>query len=469
MLRRFSVNFAVLSLFLDWALLVLAFLIAVAARRPLNILPFVEPITSPVIIPITIIILFPLLWVGILLLFSVYDGRKNLKATHEVVSLTFGSILAAISMAGVLYLSFREISRFLFLTFIGMGYGFVLGWRVIYRIVYKRNIFGMVKKRRVIIVGSSESGVLIAEKIREDEQFNLELVGWIGSPECPGQGDQILGPLEAAHEIIGSYKVDDVILALPRMDETQLVQVVSELHDLPVRVWVIPDYYSLALHKASIEEFAGLPLLDLRAPALSDYQRFIKRVFDLLVSFVSLPIIIPFCGVIGLLIKLDSWGPVFYSSSRVGENGRVFKMLKFRSMVADAEKHLVVSHISGEVDKVNHKKRDDPRITRIGKFLRRTSIDEIPQIWNVLRGEMSLVGPRPELPELVEKYDTWQRKRFAVPQGMTGWWQINGRSDKPMHLHTEEDLYYVQHYSIWLDLQIIIKTIWVVISGQGAF
>jgi lipopolysaccharide/colanic/teichoic acid biosynthesis glycosyltransferase len=112
---------------------------------------------------------------------------------------------------------------------------------------------------------------------------------------------------------------------------------------------------------------------------------------------------------------------------------------------------------------------DDPRVTRVGRFLRRTSLDEIPQLFNVLKGEMSLVGPRPEMPNLVEKYDLWQRKRFTVPQGMTGWWQVNGRSDKPMHLHTDEDLYYVQNYSIWLDLQIIFKTIWVVLRRKGAY
>jgi lipopolysaccharide/colanic/teichoic acid biosynthesis glycosyltransferase len=116
-----------------------------------------------------------------------------------------------------------------------------------------------------------------------------------------------------------------------------------------------------------------------------------------------------------------------------------------------------------------HKRPDDPRVTRVGRFLRRASLDELPQLINVLKGEMSLVGPRPELPELVARYEDWQRKRFAVPQGMTGWWQVNGRSDKPMHMNTEFDLFYIQNYSILLDVQILVKTLWVVLSGKGAF
>jgi lipopolysaccharide/colanic/teichoic acid biosynthesis glycosyltransferase len=154
---------------------------------------------------------------------------------------------------------------------------------------------------------------------------------------------------------------------------------------------------------------------------------------------------------------------------RVGENGGKFRMIKFRTMLVGAEK---MQHMVEKLDpdgNLIYKTPDDPRVTRVGRFLRRTSLDELPQLFNVFKGEMSLVGPRPEMPELVEKYDLWQRKRFAVPQGMTGWWQINGRSDKPMHLHTEEDLYYVQHYSIWLDLQILVMTLWVVLRGKGAY
>jgi lipopolysaccharide/colanic/teichoic acid biosynthesis glycosyltransferase len=174
-------------------------------------------------------------------------------------------------------------------------------------------------------------------------------------------------------------------------------------------------------------------------------------------------------GLIALAIRLDSPGPVFYRSRRIGENGRIFNMIKFRTMVQNAEQLLQQVSLKDEAGRPIYKRRDDPRVTRVGRILRRASLDEFPQLLNVLRGEMSLVGPRPEMPELVEKYDLWQRRRFSVPQGVTGWWQVNGRSDKPMHLHTEEDLYYVQNYSLWLDLHILMRTIWAVVRGKGAY
>jgi lipopolysaccharide/colanic/teichoic acid biosynthesis glycosyltransferase len=152
----------------------------------------------------------------------------------------------------------------------------------------------------------------------------------------------------------------------------------------------------------------------------------------------------------------------------VGENGKLFCIYKFRSMVVDAEADLMKQR-QIEDQTAAHKRPHDPRVTRVGHFLRRTSIDELPQLFNVLKGEMSLVGPRPELPGLVEQYEIWQRRRFAVPPGITGWWQVNGRSDRPMHLHTDDDLYYIQNYSPLMDLRILWRTIGTVVRGKGAY
>jgi exopolysaccharide biosynthesis polyprenyl glycosylphosphotransferase len=248
-----------------------------------------------------------------------------------------------------------------------------------------------------------------------------------------------------------------------------LDQLVTELLPLPVKVWVIPDYFRLALHQATFDSFAGIPLLDLRAPALSDYQRLIKRSFDLILAVFLLIVCLPGMGLIALLIRIESPGPALLRQQRVGENGQLFKMLKFRSMIHNAEELKAQVEFVDDEGHLVHKTKQDPRTTRVGRLLRRTSIDELPQLYNVLKGDMSLVGPRPELPYLVDKYEPWQRARFSVPQGMTGWWQIQGRSDKPMHLNTEDDIFYVQNYSILLDIYILFKTIGVVWKGKGAF
>ena len=284
--------------------------------------------------------------------------------------------------------------------------------------------------------------------------MGIRILGYLDDdPAKQARGLDVLGSLDKTRELVLENDVDDVIVALPQSAFSRLNEVVSGLYDLPVRVWVIPDYFALTLHQASVEKFAGLPMLNLRAPAISEYQRMVKRGFDLISTLLAMPILLPVIGLIAAAIKLDSPGPAFYRQKRVGENGRIFEMVKFRTMVenADALRHQVET--VNDEGQLIHKQRNDPRVTRVGKFLRRTSMDELPQLFNVLKGEMTLVGPRPEMPYLVEKYDLWQRKRFAVPQGMTGWWQIHGRSDRPMHLNTEDDLFYVQNYSLWLDLK----------------
>lgn len=236
-----------------------------------------------------------------------------------------------------------------------------------------------------------------------------------------------------------------------------------------MRVWIVPDYFELALHQARLAEFAGLPMLDLNAAALSEYQRMIKRVFDLLV--IGLFVIPAFLVmvVVALAIFIFDGRPILFKQSRAGESGRLFTLYKFRTMVIGAEKMLLQNAKTDVHGNILHKQQGDPRVTPLGRFLRRFSLDELPQLINVLNGDMSLVGPRPELPELVKNYQPWQRERFAIPQGLTGWWQIHGRSDKPMHLHTEEDLYYVKNYSFWLDLYILMRTFWIVLRGKGAY
>jgi len=469
--RRFSANFAVLSLFLDASLAALALLISADLRTTFNTLSFVKEINLQIVeLPWTLYIIFPVVWVGMLLLMSVYDGRRNLRVADEFGSLTLGMVLSTISNAGILYFTYRDVSRFLFLFSALLTYLLLITWRGIFRLVFRLNLINKMQKRRVVILGAGVVGRRLQGQIWHQPHLGLDLVGFLDdSPEKQANQPDILAGLDKVRKIIVEESIDDVVVALPLSAHARLNQIVSELHDMPVRVWVIPDYFSLTLHRASIEDFAGIPMLDLRAPALTEYQRIIKRTFDLVFSSLALLISLPVMGIIALAIRLDSRGAVFFQQKRVGENGRLFEMIKFRTMVSDADKMQQLVEKKDKKGHILHKAANDPRITRVGRFLRRTSLDELPQLFNVLKGEMSLVGPRPEMPYLVDKYALWQRTRFAVPQGITGWWQINGRSDKPMHLHTDEDLYYVQHYSIWLDLHIIFKTIWVVVRGKGAY
>jgi lipopolysaccharide/colanic/teichoic acid biosynthesis glycosyltransferase len=204
-------------------------------------------------------------------------------------------------------------------------------------------------------------------------------------------------------------------------------------------------------------------------PRLDPFERQVKRVFDLLVGTVTLVVMLPLMAAVAVAICLDSPGPAVIRQQRVGEQGKLFWMYKFRSMVKDAESRLAQAVKISADGRLQHKYPDDPRVTRVGRFIRSTSLDELPQLINVLKGEMSLVGPRPELPWIVEQYEPWQWRRFAVPQGITGWWQINGRSDKPMHWHTEEDLFYIQNRSLLLDIQILWRTLGAVAKRRGAY
>jgi exopolysaccharide biosynthesis polyprenyl glycosylphosphotransferase len=387
---------------------------------------------------------------------------------NELTNLSIGSLLASISLAGLLYLSFRDISRFLFIFFAVQAYIYTVTWRLISRsnFLNKKNQ----KVRNVLIIGAGKVGQELQNQIIQTPYLGLRVIGFLDDDlQKKGENNWILGDLSNTRAIVREKQAEDIVIALPRRAYAQVSKLVAELHDLPVKIWVIPDYFQLALHKAEIAEFAGIPMLDLRAPALSEYQRLTKRIFDLIIGIISLILISPLMAIISIAIKLDSEGPILYKSQRLGENGRFFWMFKFRSMVVGADQRLNEVVQFDQDGNSFHKSPDDPRITRVGKFIRRTSLDELPQLLNVLKGEMSLVGPRPEIPTLVQNYKPWQRKRFVVPQGITGWWQINGRSVKPMHLHTEDDIYYIQNYSLLLDIYILLKTAWVVLKGNGAF
>jgi len=470
MYRRFSVNFALFSMVLDAALICFFLAVSTQLRPLLGFLPFAADFPEVIPTPWLVYLVFVVEWVGILLSLSVYDGRRNRRGVDEFVSFTLGSALAAVALAGTLYLTYRMVSRLLYLGFVGMAYLSMLAWRGIARLVSRHNKTMAVRQLRVLIVGAGSVGRKFQKQILDNPELGLVVAGFLDdNPQKRANESDILGPLSSITAVVRNVCADDVVIALPQRAYKRMNQLIGELHRLPVRVWVIPDYFRVTLHKAAFDEFAGLPMLDLRAPALTDYQRMVKRAFDLMVTALTLLVVLPLMGIIALAIWLESGGPLIFRQPRAGENGKIFPMLKFRTMLPQAEEMRLMVEKLDEEGHIIHKTADDPRVTRVGRILRRCSLDELPQLFNVLKGDMSLVGPRPELPYLVEQYELWQRARFAVPQGITGWWQINGRSDKPMHLNTKDDLYYVQNYSLLLDAYILIKTIGVVLNGKGAF
>jgi exopolysaccharide biosynthesis polyprenyl glycosylphosphotransferase len=470
MVRRFSINYAIFSLFLDGLLVCIALAIATWLRPHLEFLPFAAYYPALIPTPWQVFLITAGEWTATLLLFSVYDGRRNLRSIDETIRLTLGSLFAAVVLAGTLYFSYREVSRLLFIAFVFMAYLLLLSWRMIARSLMRLFNRQGTGQRRVLIVGAGPVGRDLNKQIQAKASSALWVVGFLDdNPTKRERETDILGPLADIQIIVQKQQIDDVIIALPQSAYQRLDQLVGELHRLPVKVWVIPDYFKLVLYKAGIEQFAGIPLLDLRAPALNDQQRMIKRIFDLALTLFCLPLALPLMGLVALGIRLENQGAVILRQPRMGENGRIFNMLKFRTMYRDSEPASQSPENEADQSRLIHKTANDPRVTPLGRILRRLSLDELPQLLNVLKGEMSLVGPRPELPFLVDRYELWQRQRFAVPQGITGWWQINGRSDRTMHLHTEDDLYYLQHFSLLLDIYILLKTVVVVIQGKGAF
>jgi exopolysaccharide biosynthesis polyprenyl glycosylphosphotransferase len=470
MFRRFSINFSLFSIGLDALIIVIALIFTQYLRPELNTLPFVATISKLRPFPGLLYGIFPVLWVMIFLLFSIYDGRRNLRAVDEFSSLISGSVLAAIAGAGIMYLSYREVSRAQYLLFVVAAIVGVCGWRSLARLAFRLTLSRPGSSRNILVVGSGQVGRQFQEQILKQPYLGLKVVGFLDDdPEKHNYREDILGTLDDAKTIIAKYAVDDVVIALPKRAYERTDLLMTSLHKLPVGVWIIPDYFQWTLSKAITDDYAGIPMFNLRAPALNEYQRMVKRGFDLLLTFMLMPPTLILMGMVAIAIRLEGPGPILFKQKRVGENGRLFEMLKFRSMVPNAEelRHLVEHH--DDQGHLIHKVQDDPRVTRVGRFLRKTSLDEVPQLFNILRGEMSWVGPRPELPYLVEKYEYWQRKRFAVPQGLTGWWQVNGRSERMMHLNTEYDLYYVKNYSLLLDIYILIKTVLVIFRGRGAY
>ena len=451
----------------DFALTELALWLAVQVRQ---VLPFGPVLSSEGWITSQIYVIAPLVVLITNLATGLYKSNRLYSARQEIPVALQSTLVSTVILAGLLYLMERQVSRWLFLYYGVLQATFMVTIRLLTRWQCRLWRVPLVAERRIVIVGVSEVGREVAQHLLTVQGAPYRVLGFIGvapDPASTPEGLPLLGTIDRVESIVRHWQVDELLITLPLHAQTELAQLMQAIQRSPVQVSVIPDYFELAYLYARSDELADIPIIRLKEPVLTPWQRTLKRVFDVTLGTALLILLAPILVVSAVAIKLDSPGPVFYRQKRMGENGRAFSMFKLRTMVPDAEQQEKVLINVRDGALIFNKRPDDPRVTPVGKFLRRWSIDELPQIINVLRNDMSLVGPRPELPQMVERYSPVQHKRFAVPQGMTGWWQVNGRPQE-VDQKVEYDLYYVRNYSAWLDAWILIKTIGAVLSRRGA-
>lgn len=362
----------------------------------------------------------------------------------------------------------------------------LLIWALIFIVVsislsrlLRRYLLGLLYSRgrladRVLVIGSGEVGRGVIRTLMARSDLGFQAVGYlddgsgknnIGLGRIPH-----LGSLPDAEEVLArAPRLHTVFIALPGGMEQEILRLLRLCHNQGVRAQVVPDLLQLSLNRVEFNNMAGIPMLSVRDVRISSWQRALKRGMDLImITVVGLPALL-LGGVIALAIKLDSSGPVLYAAERVGRKGKRFKMYKFRSMVQGAERQKAqLAHLN-EADGPIFKIKDDPRLTRVGQFIRRLSLDELPQLYNVLRGNMSLVGPRPPLPEEVAQYKPWHRQRLSVIGGITGLWQVSGRSDLTFDELCLLDIYYIENWSLALDIRILLQTIPHLLFGRGAY
>jgi exopolysaccharide biosynthesis polyprenyl glycosylphosphotransferase len=280
-----------------------------------------------------------------------------------------------------------------------------------------------------------------------------------------------LGTTKDVSDLVDSHEIDEVIIALPATANDRVLAIIDQCRQSAVRFKVVPDLLQLSLDRVDLGEVSGVPLIGIKEASISGGSYVVKRTIDLVVASVVLAVMSAPMLFMVWRIRQESPGSALFRQQRIGRNGTTFELLKFRCMVQDADQRRaeVMAALGGEMDPRLFKLRDDPRLTPIGKTLRRWSLDELPQFINVLKGEMSVVGPRPQLPEEVAAYDDWHRQRLLVTPGLTGLWQINGRSNLTFDEMVRLDLYYAENWSPWLDVKIVIRTAPAIVTGRGAY
>lgn len=382
------------------------------------------------------------------------SGLYNLKSTHSTVEEFFRVVVSSSAgiMAVIVYIFLRQElfdSRFLVLGAWFLAMIFVLLGRLIVRYVQRfvlsRYNFGI---HKVMVIGEDDTTAKIVEGIKANPAFGYRIVKHLTNPE-----------VIEVKTAIGNPGIDEVILANPNYSADKVLEIIDFCHENHLTFKYVPNIYQTLTANFAFDVFAGVPLVELRRTALDGWGKITKRAIDIAVSLAGLMLLSPFFVLVAFAIKWETEGPVFVRLERVSKNMR-FGLFKFRSMIKDAEQYkTMLAGLNERMDSPLFKIRNDPRITRIGRLLRRSRIDELPQLWNVLKGDVSLVGPRPHQPDEIERYEKHHRRVLAIKAGISGLAQISGSSDLPFEEEVALDTFYIENWSLWQDAKIIILTI----------
>ena len=452
----------------------LAFLLAYWVRVWIGHTGSLSPIYPlRVYLPLLLASLFVFPILGYLL--GAYQGvemRRPRDIANDVVKMT--SLGFLILLTGLFLFKGDYVSRSLLLVFAVFHFLLLGVGRAIF-------IYGISPRNRqeryrhFVIVGTGVAAAELASLLEEGERFGLRLLGFVStatgesSPPAGLRGSYPVVPLEKLSELLHNHIVDEVVLTAEKMEElSKLEPLMQQCEREGVRMRMHLNFLSTVFSHVYVEHFAHVPLLTFTSTAPDEGGMLLKRIMDFSLAAVALVVLSPVFIFLAALVGLTSPGPIFYRQTRCGLGGRKFSLLKFRSMVDNAEDSLPHLEDLNEADGPAFKMRDDPRCTNVGRWMRAFSLDELPQLWNVLRGDMSLVGPRPPLPREVEQYESWQRRRLRMRPGLTCLWALEGRSQLRFDRWVKLDLLYIDRWSIWLDCKILLKTIPAVLSGKGA-
>jgi len=448
-------------------------MLAYVIRFTLNPGLFYVPPTSSLGKYIEIAVWLVPLWVLLFACYRLYETDLLFSGTAE-----YGKIVSACTMGIVAVIGF---SFFWDVTVLNISRGWLLiTWLMVIscvglerfmirRVVYAIRAQGQLQ-RRALIVGTTTEAQMLAEQV-VGRSSGMEIVGFVTTPTASGSvpPDAVIGHLEALTELIDTYRVDDVVLVPSALTHTDILGIVRTLALHPVTIRLSPGLYEVLTTGVRVADVNGVPLVTMNRFRIVGVDAFLKRTLDCVVALGTLLILSPVMLLCALLVRCDSSGPIIYRRGVVGQGGRRFGALKFRTMVTDADRVLQENPALYATWQRTGKLERDPRITRIGTFLRKASIDELPQLFNVLRGEMSLVGPRMITAEELERFGSWRHNLLTVKPGMTGPWQVRGRSTLTYAERVTLDMDYIRNYSIWDDFRLLAQTLPAVVRGRGAY